>query len=331
MWGQDNGHEEAGVTLAALHHALIRIAGWAPDGLVTAARTNLAGGQVEQVAATIAFAAAAYGFALLDGDRRQVVESLGAAADPRTAEGLRTVARLGLPCVRWSAPPVDRIAVPDLSEPGLDGIWRAWRLPGLPSLWPPPREVFLIQAARPGHELPALTARIQDQLERAGVVDPQVEVFADGSTLPPYHRAALVDAELVWTPRGNVALTVAGVFDPVAATGGPGYSAHRPRLSEAEQDRVVSYLDGGTPVVASPARLDDVVDSSRHAVVPTGFRTDGAWIWCDASAYYARTHAIAPEPGLRDHIARRPEPVPAPVDLVDVHRALAALRSVPVQ
>jgi hypothetical protein len=209
-------------------------------------------------------------------------------------------------------------------------VWWVWRFPGLPTVWPPPRPVFLIQAGRSGDHLPELAAGVAERLEHAGEVAPQVEVFAEVARLPPYQRAALAEAELVWSSRGTEPVRVARVFDPVATAGGPGFDTARARLPEAERDRILSYLDSGTPVVTSSARLDDVVSGGRHAAVPAGFRTDGVWVWCDAATYYLRRYGLAPDAALRDHIVHRAPATAPAVDLLDVHRALAALRAVPV-
>lgn len=55
------------------------------------------------------------------------------------------------------------------------------------------------------------------------------------------------------------------------------------------------------------------------------FRTDGAWAWCDATAYYLREYGLAPDPGLLAHMSAAAYVVPH-VDGASVRRALAALR-----
>jgi hypothetical protein len=55
-------------------------------------------------------------------------------------------------------------------------------------------------------------------------------------------------------------------------------------------------------------------------VVPTNFRTDGHWIWNDASAYYLERHGRSPDPSLVEHIRANGYVFP-PVDGASLHRA----------
>ncbi len=313
---------------------LLRIAGWVPDALVTRARAGLASGLTAEVAETVGYAVIAYGLPLTGDDRRLLATVLSEAGrDPGPVGRAGSGTRFGTPCVRWATAPASgtddhltRAVLREVSTEEVRAVWRAWRSPGRPTLYPEPTPVFLIQSGRAAADLPHLTAMVQECLQHEGQPDPQVEVFREERQLTGYHRAALAVAELLWSGRGTDPVPVARVFAPVAATGGPGH-ASAATLDGAERDRILSYLDSGTVVVASTARLDDVVDPGRHAVVPTGFRTDGSWVWCDATAYYLRRHGVVPEPALRQHVARHQASVAPAADLVDVHRALASLRA----
>ena len=62
-------------------------------------------------------------------------------------------------------------------------------------------------------------------------------------------------------------------------------------------------------MLVTSARMDDVVDTTRQYCAPLNFRTDGVWIWTEASAYYAQEHLLEPDPagkrvGLRSRHAR---------------------------
>lgn len=70
--------------------------------------------------------------------------------------------------------------------------------------------------------------------------------------------------------------------------------------------------------------MDDVVDRERGAIVPTNFRTDGAWVWTDTVTYYLEQHHLAPDPDLLEHIRVADGP-PARADSVALGRALEAL------
>jgi hypothetical protein len=77
--------------------------------------------------------------------------------------------------------------------------------------------------------------------------------------------------------------------------------------------------------VPTAGHLDDVVDASRGNCVPTSFRTDGTWVWSDASTYYLEAHQLLPDPELVTHI-RAANYAPPVIDDASRHRALAALR-----
>jgi hypothetical protein len=56
------------------------------------------------------------------------------------------------------------------------------------------------------------------------------------------------------------------------------------RLSPAEGPAVLGYLRGGAALHVPAARTGDRVDPSRGSAVPLTVRTDGFWLWCEASA-----------------------------------------------
>jgi hypothetical protein len=89
--------------------------------------------------------------------------------------------------------------------------------------------------------------------------------------------------------------------------------------------RLVGYLRGGQPLLLTTARKNDVLTPARGAVVPMNFRTDGQWIWSDATAYYLEQYGLAPDADLVAHIRHRGFVVPE-VDGAAIHRALAALQ-----
>ena len=76
----------------------------------------------------------------------------------------------------------------------------------------------------------------------------------------------------------------------------------------------------------TPGLMDDVVDTSRLFCVPMTFRTDGTWVWSEASAYYAKQYRLQPDFGLLTHLRRNDYALPE-VDSVMVYRALQALES----
>lgn len=339
----------------SLHRMLLRIAGWADDTLVATARTWLAQGRTTEVAQVVRYAAVSGRIPMLGEDIDALATLLAGPGEPLPIE---RADHLALPCVAFTtgAPPsaaptpagagptmaasaasldaVDEAVVAGIehdAEGSVSGVWRVWRTPALPTPWPPPRRVFLIQVAGPWavDRLVTLTARRQEVLARAGEPTPQIEVFTDPDSLPPYQRAALAAATLLWGRRGTAPLAVAPVFDPVAPAGGPGFASTsadgvRAALDPAERETVLNYLERGSLVLAGTVRLDDVIDATSVGVVPTGFCSDGTWVWSEASTYYLRRHGIAPHAALVQHIRRTG--TPPGLDATGRHRALAALR-----
>jgi hypothetical protein len=340
----------------ALHHVLLRLAGRASDETICTARDWLARGRVVDVAQAVAFVALADRIPMTRGDVAVLEVILSdAGIDPDPLAELDLVEIIGMPLyamapvnpgpqTNWvdttsfsldlttdatashSLDEVDRAVVAAAVDGDVDAaVWRAWRCPALPTPWPPPRRIFLVQALDPRRDpLPALTARLQRAALQAGETAPQVEVFAAVSDLAPYQRTALGCSALLWTGRPTPPIQIADVFDSVDSAGGPGFVATRPTLDEPERTAVLRYLDTASPLLMTTAVMDDVVNQHR-AVVPMSFRTDGQWIWTDAVGYYLRHYALAPDPQLLQHIRTGRYEVRA-VDPVAQHRSLAALQ-----
>jgi hypothetical protein len=340
------------------------MAGWAPDDMICAVREWLARGRVVDVARAVVFTAVAnripvtrpdsvllHDLLAEAGHRPDHLSALDLVEDPQppcqtmspvhpdrhTADGLipHSLDLTGPPEYHGEVDALDRIAITVARDAAtgiapVHGLWRAWRSPAFVSLWPKPRRVYLVGVRSDDHGLlPGIAARWQSILGKAGEAHPQVEVFVDAASLPPYQRTALAWSALLWTPHPTPAVQIAGVFDAVEEAGGPGFSVTRPSLDDGERDRVLGYLDSGSPVLPTTALMEDVMDAQRHAVVPMGFRTDGLWIWCDATAYFLRRHHVAPDPELLRHIRARGYE-PSTVDIVALHRAVAALESVTI-
>jgi hypothetical protein len=208
-----------------------------------------------------------------------------------------------------------------------NGLWRAWRCPAMPTPWPPPKRLYLVQTASAEEPLPMLTARLQRSLVQAGEFAPQVEVFVDPGDLPPYQRTALGCSALLWTAQATPPIQIAKLFDSVDEVGGPGFAASRPTLADPERAEVLAYLETASPLLTTTALMDDVIDESHRGVVPMSFRTDGLWVWTEAVAYYLRQYGLAPDSQLLHHIRARHYEIP-PVGAVAQHRALAALQAV---
>ncbi|EHR61997.1 hypothetical protein [Saccharomonospora cyanea] len=133
-----------------------------------------------------------------------------------------------------------------------------------------------------------------------------------GSTIGPEQRGRPSTVPLAQAPAAGTGefgeLRLSKVFDGLGGDGRP--VVNRPPLDPAEKDRVLDYL-GGAPVVLAARSYDtDAFDRGRPPSVPLTFRTDGAWVWPGAVAYYLREHDVAPDPELLAHIRRRDYAVP---------------------
>jgi hypothetical protein len=85
---------------------------------------------------------------------------------------------------------------------------------------------------------------------------------------------------------------------------------------------VLRFLRGGTVVVHGSTPQLDWLAHDHGEVVPTGFRTDGVWIWPDELQYYLLQHGILPEPRLLQHMEQRGWGAgsPSPNTLLLAHR-----------
>jgi len=301
------------MSTADLHWALLDLAGWAPDAMLYTTRELLAADRRDDVERAIGFLtgiaerrpAAAQCFVYTSGPDGGSFADLTGPESPLDA--------------------VDRAAIL-ATEDEAAGLWRVWRTPANGSPWPSPRRVYLVQARHedPGR-LAGLTGRMQQALLHAGEQHPLVEVFRDHTNLTLYHRSAIASSALLWADRPASRVRIAALFDPVGTVGGPGF-AGRSTLAESERAQMLSYLNSGMPLFLTTTRMDDLIDPARQAAVPMGFRTDGMWIWSDATTYYLDEHGIVPDAELHAHICEQGGQIPK-VDMVAAHRALAALRA----
>ena len=330
--------------IAAFHRLLLRTAGRLPDELTAEARRWLADGDVAAVAQAVTFAALAGRIAVTAADADLLAAALDSSEAVDALERSETGAQswFGLApvgpevlaeygdSVPYSmdltssydgpgrADAVDsalRAAVTSGSVAGVPilGVWRAWRFPAHDTPWPPPRRVYLVQGDAADEALARVAPVLQDALLAAGENDPQVEVFADPGALPAFQRTALGFGALLYASAPAAEIRMARVFDETSSA-----------LSDGERSEVLGYLAGGTPLMISPQRTEDVADPARGAVVPVAFHTDGRWVWPEATGYYLAEHALAPDSGLLAHIRAAGYRAPA-VDTVSVHRALTRL------
>ena len=341
------------VQLTACHWALLRLAGAAPDDLLTQCRQWLAQGRVVDVARAIAHAAASHrvGFApdeievlsgllVNAGDERPRLPAESAGADDDhpgygfaasralmelNPKGSEQVTASALAAAASPEDVIDTAALTAASaEPDVLAVWRAWRFPPA-SPFPPPQRVFVVETGREA-DLCAVTGRIQEALAFAGETKPQVESYPIHADLPEYQQYARLGGGLIWARTPDPGVQIAAVFDSFDEAGDPFFAPDHPRLDQPDAELVMRYLNLGQELLLSAAAVPDVVDPARGSVVPMGLRTDGFWIWSDASVHYLRQYGLMPDAGLVGHIRRR-KFAPPVVDGAAIYRSLMSLQA----
>lgn len=128
-------------------------------------------------------------------------------------------------------------------------------------------------------------------------------------------------------PREVGGFRFATVIDAVAEDGVPVVDGRRGWITEpARRERILRYLRGAATVYHNAVAFGpDYLDPTRRFAVPTGYRTDSAWIWPMSAEYYLEQHGVAPEPEFYGRIMRYGYRCP-PVIQQQVDQALAALR-----
>jgi hypothetical protein len=338
--------DDADARTDACHQMLLGLAGRLPDDLITQCRVQLAEGAVGEMATAIAFCVLSQNIPLASTDAAVLTALLAEAGaeDSTLAEvdiddtgevawyftdvppEVADTGQGGLQDVTPAAAgePEQAVAEALAVEPGAVGCWLAWRLPQDGTSPESARPVFVIEVST-DTDLVGLTAWVQRRLTVAGADSPQVEVYHRDIELPLYQRLARGYGELVWAAADDPGLQLASIFDEVDPQAGPRFGLDHSRLDEQEAALVARYLREGEPVLVTTAQMDDVVDTTRKYCVPLNFRTDGLWIWPEASAYYAQEHHLGPDPALLEHIRSNHHRVPD-VDGVALHRALEVLQ-----
>jgi hypothetical protein len=314
-----------------------RLAGRIPDALAAETRRRVADGRLAEAAHSLASHAAAAGLTLRRGDLgllRAVLAGTGAEAGVGAGAADRIQVAEAEPPPAFSFAPgepeasmVDEVVIAVVErEPDAVALWRTWRSPAHEAPWPPPERVYVLEVTGgpSGARLAALTARAQEALASAALEHPRVEVFRDGELLAPYVAMARDRGALIWAADGLGRPRVARIFDRVDPAAGPRFDADHPRLGGTEAEAVLRYLRASRPVVTTTARQPDALDPDAGEVVPLSFRTDGAWVWSEATAYYLERYAIAPDAEFLEAI-RAAGYLPPPASGACVHRAVQVL------
>ncbi|MFF3515820.1 hypothetical protein [Streptomyces sp. NPDC002573] len=325
---------------AECHQMLLWLAGRISDQAIARARSRLASGHRSNMALDLLHELLLGDVPLPEADEDLLAELL--EADGHDSSPLDDLPPAGpdplpppydfaplLDGVRGGDPIRDDLAAPDVAAieavadaSGVRSLWRSWRTPAQSGAQPPKR-VYVVEAIQ-RLDLPRLTGIVQRSLEATGDADPQVETYAIGDQLPLYQRLARSRGRLLWTPQPAPPPLLAPVFDEADGLAGPCFYPHHPRMDLVEALQVADYLWAGEPLLISPDRLDDVLDPCRSKAVPVDFRTDGTWIWTDATTYYLEEYGLEPPSALLAHIRAADYRAPT-VDTAARHRAVAFL------
>jgi hypothetical protein len=204
------------------------------------------------------------------------------------------------------------------------GVWRAWRYPVTGAPWPPPRPFYLMEVADDATAVEVTSKFYGPDAPSIGLRDPLVEVYVTDNDVPALHRAVQFSGALVHSGEEERDFIFADVFE--GAPGPDGRPQDIVTVDDETAARMLTYLMAGKPLMMADAAGDDLMDPERTGVVPLHLRTDGLWVWSDASAYYLDEHRIAPPADFRSYLAEMGE-VPEPVEDVTLHQAVAWLQS----
>ncbi|GIE81815.1 hypothetical protein Aph02nite_77650 [Actinoplanes philippinensis] len=328
--------------LPRLHLLLLRVAGWAPDEVVCLLRARLAEGRLSEVARSLLSVVVAGRIPIRPDDAGLLarmlpdVPEIALLAGAVPADGTQRPAYAFAPVLApaHTPPPVldlsatvavspadhaARQALGQVAHPL--GLWRSWRSTAGGRHVP----VYLVHSGADAADLPGAADWIQGELARAGVGDPQVEVWGPGVGLPPYQRLALGRSALLWAAEPARPVTVARVFDSWDPVGGGRFETDHPLLDAGdERARVLDYLRRGRVLTATTVTEPDVFDPGAGGVIPMSFRTDGTWIWTDAVIHYLNAYALSPDAELLAHIRERDHVFTEPSPVAE-HRAMVAL------
>lgn len=87
-------------------------------------------------------------------------------------------------------------------------------------------------------------------------------------------------------------------FDGLDRDGQPYFDADHPAMSRDEADRVLAWLRSAPVVSEGRGLAPDWWDGGKPDRVPTGFRTDGTYVWPEAVAWYLDRHGLRPDERL---------------------------------
>ncbi len=105
---------------------------------------------------------------------------------------------------------------------------------------------------------------------------------------------------------------VAAVFDRVDGSGRPWFSPNRWRVPDPQlREALLGYLRTAPMILRGHGYEPDPLDPQHRPAVPVGYRSDGTWVWQEATAYYLDRYGVAPADELLAHVQRQRYTAPA--------------------
>jgi hypothetical protein len=316
-------------SLASLHLLLIRLVGRVPDGAVAAGRQALFDGRLDDLAKLLGLVVF-YGHEPVSPDEEELIRALllefqcdAAVLTPEVVGVLQAAAQEVT--VGEFGGDARVLALVEADDESV-GLWACWSGPAFGSPWPDRVRCYVVEASS-GQGALDLDRRLHEELTGAARAadqpDSRVFVIGPDGAFTPDAAVILEAAELIWAKAAAEEIQMASVFAEVDEAGRPTGAEGEP-LTGADREAVLAYLLSAEVVLRASEPGQDILDEESGAEVPLDLRSDGFWVWSDASAYYLAQHDVRPPQGLLDR-ALDIGGTAAGLDSVTYHRVLEAL------
>src|SRR5262249_25897212 len=144
---------------------------------------------------------------------------------------------------------------------------------------------------------------------------------------PAYQQFARSGGDIAYLREPRPEIQLAPVYDEADETG-PRVPPDHPRPDGRERVLVLHYPNRRGLLMETTSQIEDILDPHAGQVVPISFRTDGYWVWSDATWFYLNQHYLAPAGPFLEHIRNR-EYAFEDVDAAGILQALALLQEPP--
>lgn len=98
----------------------------------------------------------------------------------------------------------------------------------------------------------------------------------------------------------EVKVKIVNVFDPSAKV--PKINEELGSVDEDLAKMLSDYMDSGVLLLRTTMLQEDVLAVDDSPRVPSCIRTDGEFVWSDASSYYIRHHRVSPGQDFISHV-----------------------------